>query len=162
NLVHNLPEFAARAQELQPQALGLLDRVGVTQAELNQAQERLIAYLQGIGSPAASGAFAFVKTVLGAIGDTVLVLILSIYPVANGPKMVRWLREQAPRGQVRRANLLIAILNQVVGGYVRGTLTMALLVGLLVGAGMGVLQVRYALLLGILAFFMEFEPVLGV
>jgi predicted PurR-regulated permease PerM len=76
--------------------------------------------------------------------------------------MVAWVREQAPRSQSRRANLSIAIVNQVVGGYVRGTLTMALLVGFLVGVGMGVLQVRYALLLGILAFFMEFIPVLGV
>src|SRR5207237_1444102 len=31
-----------------------------------------------------------------------------------------------------------------------------------VGVGMGVLGVRYALLLGVLAFFMEFVPVLGV
>jgi len=162
NLVHNLPDYANRAQALQPQALGLLERVGITQTELNQAQERLITYLQNIGSQAASDAFEFVKTLLNAIVDTVLVLILSIYLVANGPKMVLWLREQAPRGQVRRANLLVAIVNQVVGGYVRGTLTMALLVGVLVGVGMGVLQVRYALLLGILAFFMEFVPVLGV
>jgi predicted PurR-regulated permease PerM len=94
--------------------------------------------------------------------DTVLVLILSVYLVANQPRLVRWLREQAPPGQRRRANLLIAIVNQVVGGYVRGTLTMALLVGVLVGVGMGVAGVRYALLLGILAFFMEFVPVLGV
>jgi predicted PurR-regulated permease PerM len=162
NLVHNLPDYARRAQALEPQALGLLSRFGVNQAELSQAQERLIAYLQGIGSQAATDAFEFVKTVLNAIVDTFLVVILSVYLVANGPRMVRWLQEQAPPGQVRRANLLIAIVNQVVGGYVRGTLTMALLIGVLVGVGMGVLQVRYALLLGILAFFMEFVPVLGV
>lgn len=162
NLVHNLPDYATRAQALQPQAAGLVSRFGVTQAELVQAQDRLILYLQGIGTQAASDAFEFVKSVLNAIVDTVLVLILSIYLVANGPRMVEWVRQNVPRGQGRRANLLIAIVNQVVGGYVRGTLTMALLVGVLVGAGMGVLQVRYALLLGILAFFMEFVPVLGV
>lgn len=162
NLVHNLPVYAARAQALQPQAVGLLSRFGITGDELSQAQDRLIAYLQSIGSQAASDAFEFVKTILNAIVDTVLVLILSIYLVANAQRMVRWLREQAPRGQGRRADLLINIVNQVVGGYVRGTLTMALLVGVLVGAGMGILQVRYALLLGILAFFMEFVPVLGV
>src|SRR5262245_46574067 len=39
---------------------------------------------------------------------------------------------------------------------------MALLVGVLVGGGLGLMGVRYALLLGILAFFMEFVPVLGV
>src|SRR5215471_717440 len=162
NLVHNLPFYAERAQAMLPQIEGVLGRFGITPADVNQAQGRLIEYLQGIGTQAASDAFDFVKSVLGAIVDTVLVLILSIYLVANGPRMVAWVREQAPRSQSRRANLTITIVNQVVGGYVRGTLTMALLVGFLVGAGMGVLQVRYALLLGILAFFMEFVPVLGV
>ncbi len=162
NLAHSLPDYARRAQALEPQAIGLLSRFGVTASDLSQAQSRLIGYLQGISTEAASGAFEFVTSVLNAIVDTVLVLILSIYLVANGPRMVAWVREQAPRSQARRANLLIAIVNHVVGGYVRGTLTMALLVGVLVGAGMGVLQVRYALLLGVLAFFMEFVPVLGV
>jgi predicted PurR-regulated permease PerM len=162
NLAHSLPDYARRAQTLQPQAVGLLGRFGITQDQVDQAQARLIVYLQGIGTQVASDAIELVKTVLNAIVDTVLVLILSIYLVANGPRMVAWVRDQAPRSQARRANLLIAIVNQVVGGYVRGTLTMALLVGALVGAGMGVLQVRYALLLGILAFFMEFVPVLGV
>jgi predicted PurR-regulated permease PerM len=161
-LVHNLPDYAHRLQGMQPQATGLLSRFGITQSELLAVQDRLVGYLQGIGTQVASDAFDFVRSVLGAIVDTVLILILSIYLVANGPRMVRWLRDSAPRSQVRRANLLIAIVNQVVGGYIRGTLTMALLVGVLVGAGMGILQVRYALLLGILAFFMEFVPVLGV
>jgi predicted PurR-regulated permease PerM len=162
NLVHSLPTYATRAQALLPQLVGVLGRFGVTPGDVNQAQGRLIEYLQGAGTQAASDAFDFVRSVLSAIVDTVLVLILSIYLVANGPRMVAWLREQAPRSQARRADLTIAIVNQVVGGYVRGTLTMALLVGFLVGVGMGVLQVRYALLLGILAFFMEFVPVLGV
>jgi predicted PurR-regulated permease PerM len=162
NLVHSLPFYAARAQALLPQAQGLLGRFGITQGDLAQAQGRLIEYLQGIGTQAASETFDFVRSVLSAIVDTVLVLILSIYLVANGPRVVEWVREQAPRSQVRRANMAITIVNQVVGGYVRGTLTMALIVGTLVGVGMGVLQVRYALLLGILAFFMEFVPVLGV
>jgi predicted PurR-regulated permease PerM len=162
NLVHNLPVYAERAQAMLPQLEGLLSRFGITPGDVNQAQGRLIEYLQSIGTQAASDAFDFVKSVLGAIVDTVLTLILSIYLVANGPRIVAWVREQAPRSQARRANLTITIVNQVVGGYVRGTLTMALLIGVLVGVGMGILQVRYALLLGILAFFMEFIPVLGV
>ena len=161
-LAHNLPDYARRAQGLEPRAVDLLGRFGVTQSDISEAQSRLIGYLQGISTQAASGAFEFVTSVLNAIVDTVLILILSIYLVANGPRMVALVRDQAPRSQVRRANLLIAIVNKVVGGYVRGTLTMALLVGTLVGVGMGVLGVRYAFLLGVLAFFMEFVPVLGV
>jgi predicted PurR-regulated permease PerM len=50
----------------------------------------------------------------------------------------------------------------VVGGYRRGTQTQAQLIGVLVGAGMLALQVPYAVLLGVLAFFMEFIPIIGV
>lgn len=162
NLAHNLPGYAHRAQSLQPQVLGLLSPLGITQDQLNQAQSRLISFLQGISTQVAADAVDFVRSVLNTIIDTVLILILSAYLVANGPRVVTWLREQAPISQRRRANVLIAIFNQVVGGYVRGTLTMALLVGVLVFLGMSLLRVRYALLLGIIAFFMEFIPVLGV
>ena len=134
----------------------------MTEAQLTQAEKSAVTALESLGTTAANDAFAIVTSVLGAVVDGVLILILSVYITASGPRLVRWLREQAPRGQRRRANLLINIVNNVVGGYVRGTLTLALLVGVLVGVGMGVLGVRYALLLGILAFFMEFVPVLGV
>src|SRR5215472_16452038 len=67
NLVHNLPAYAARAQSLLPEAQGLLGRFGITQNDLDQAQGRLIEYLQSIGSQAASDAFDFVRSVLSAI-----------------------------------------------------------------------------------------------
>jgi predicted PurR-regulated permease PerM len=162
NFVRHLPAYAGRARDLQPQVLALLSPLGVTQAQLNQAEMSAVSALEGLGTTAANDAFGIVTSVLGAVVDGVLILILSVYLTASGPRLVRWLREQAPRSQRRRANLLINIVNRVVGGYVRGTLTLALLVGVLVGVGMGVLGVRYALLLGVLAFFMEFVPVLGV
>src|SRR5215469_307367 len=161
-LAHNLPAYARDLQRLEPRALDLLGRFGITQTQLADAQGRVLTYLQGQSTQAATDALAVLTSVVNAVVDTVLIVILSTYLVANGPRLVRWVREQAPASQRRRANLLIAIVNQVVGGYVRGTLVMALLVGTLVGAGMDVLGVRYALLLGILAFFMEFVPVLGV
>jgi predicted PurR-regulated permease PerM len=161
-LVGLLPSYAKQAQDLQPQLLDILGRFGVTQAQLNQAESSVIANLQSIGTRVATDTLSVVTSVLSALIDAVLTLILSIYLMGSGPRLVHWLREQAPSGQRRRANLIIAIFNQVVGGYIRGTFTLALLVGTLVGAGMAVLHVRYALLLGILAFFMEFVPILGV
>ena len=162
SLARNLPAYAQQAQSLQPQLLNLLSRFGVTQADLSQAQSQALNYLRGLSTQAAGDAFEFVKTVLGTVVDVVLILMLSIYLLANGPRIVGWMREQAPTSQKTRADLLISIFNHVVGGYIRGTLTMALLIGGLVFASLGVIGLRYALLLGILAFFMEFVPVLGV
>jgi predicted PurR-regulated permease PerM len=161
-LVRLLPTYARQAQDLQPQLLALLSPFGVTQAQLSQADASVVSNLQSIGTRAAQDTLSVVTSVLSALIDAVLVLILSIYLMGSGHRLVHWLREQAPAGQRRRANLVIAIVNQVVGGYIRGTFTLALLVGVLVGVGMAALHVRYALLLGILAFFMEFVPILGV
>ncbi len=161
-LVGHLPDYGNRADQLQPQLLRVLSPLGISAAQIDQARGSAIGYLQGFGTSAASDALGVVQTVLGTVIDAVLVLILSVYITANGPRIRRWLSDQAPRGQRRRVHLGVAIVNQVVGGYVRGTLTLATLVGVLVGAGMGVLQVRYAVLLGVLAFFMEFIPIIGV
>jgi predicted PurR-regulated permease PerM len=82
---------------------------------------------------------------------------------ADGARIADWLKTQTPGGRVRaRAHLLVAVVNRVVGGYIRGVLTLATLVGVLVGGGLAVLGVPYAVLLGVLAFFMEFVPILGV
>ncbi|MBJ7599281.1 MAG: AI-2E family transporter [Candidatus Nephthysia bennettiae] len=161
-LVGHLPDYGNRADQLQPQLLRVLSPLGISAAQIDQLRGSAIGYLQGFGTRAASDALGVVQTVLGTVIDAVLVLILSVYITANGPRIWRWLSDQAPRGQRRRVHLGVAIVNQVVGGYIRGTLTLATLVGVLVGAGMGVLQVRYAVLLGVLAFFMEFIPIIGV
>jgi predicted PurR-regulated permease PerM len=52
--------------------------------------------------------------------------------------------------------------NRVIGGYIRGQLTLSTLVGVLVGVSMAVLSIPYAILLGFLAFVLEFIPFLGV
>ena len=161
-LVHSLPGYAAQAKNAEPAIASLLAPLGISADQVDSVRVQLTTRLEQIGGQAASDAFGVVQSFLGAVLDAVLVLMLSVYFTANGPSVRAWLQAQTPPRQRRRERLLASIVNRVVGGYVRGTLTLALLVGALVGAGMGVLQVRYALLLGVLAFFMEFVPILGV
>lgn len=161
-LVASLPTYAERNAEIKPFLLRTLGPFGVTASQLNSAQTGLVSALESAGSRVAGDALSLVTGVLNTVIDAVLVLILSIYLAANGPNLQAWLRERSPQAQRRRTRLVIAIVNRVVGGYVRGQLTLAALVGLLVWIGMATLGVRYALLLGVLAFFMEFIPILGV
>jgi predicted PurR-regulated permease PerM len=156
------PAELRQAQGLQQVVLGFLKPLGVTAPQLAQVEAQAFSQLQHLGTTAANSALGVVQMVLGAIVDGVLILILSIYLAASGPRLIRWMHRQTPAGQRRRTTVLVGIVNQVVGGYVRGTLILATLIGVLVGVGMALLHVRYALLLGILAFFMEFVPVLGV
>jgi predicted PurR-regulated permease PerM len=161
HLVRNLPAYARQAQGLRPLVLHLVQPLGIQESQLNDYQQRGLSYLQQLGGRAAGETLGAVQRLLNALVDAMLVLILSVYLTANGPHISRRL-QGATRGQSRRSRELIRIVNQVVGGYVRGTVAMATLVGVLVGGGMAVLHVRYAVLLGVIAFFMEFIPLLGV
>jgi predicted PurR-regulated permease PerM len=161
-LVHTLPSYANQAQQYQPQLLKLLRPFGVTEANLTHARAQSISYLQSIGTALAKDSLAIITSILGTVVDFVLVLILSIYLTSNGPRIAANLRRETPDAQERYTNRTIAAVNRVVGGYIRGTLTLALLVGVLVGIGMAILPVPYAALLGVLAFFMEFIPIIGV
>jgi predicted PurR-regulated permease PerM len=140
----------------------LLHPFGVTPQKYNASKLQAINTLQAAGKTIAASSVDIITGVLGTIVDIILVLILSVYLTVDGERLARWLREQAPGGQRRQVTILFAIINQVVGGYIRGTLTLAALIGVLVGGGMTVLGVRYGVLLGVLAFFMEFIPVVGV
>jgi predicted PurR-regulated permease PerM len=162
NLVKDLPNYLDKLKRFEPQIVNKLQPFGVTQAKINSIQQQTLSRLQSIGSTAATGSLGLVSGVLSTAVDAVLVLILSVYFTANGPNIARRLRTETPRHQRWRTGLLIAIVNQVVGGYIRGTITMAALIGTLVGGGLFVLHVPYAALLGVLAFFMEFIPIIGV
>ena len=161
-LVGNLPKYADTLRQFEPQLVTILQPFGVTLAKLHAAEQQAVTYLQGLGTTVAKDSLGVVSGIVGTLIDIVLILILSVYLTANGPKIVQRLRHETPGTQRWRMSLLIATVNQVVGGYIRGTLTLATLIGALVGGGMLVLHVRYAALLGVLAFFMEFIPIVGV
>ncbi|HVA88783.1 MAG TPA: AI-2E family transporter [Chloroflexota bacterium] len=162
NLAHNLPKYQLELKRFEPQLVATLKPFGVTAAKIDHTQSQAVAYLQGVGTTAAAQSVGIVSGILSTLIDMILILILSVYLTANGPKIAQRLRRETPLAQRWRTALLIAITNQVVGGYIRGTLAMATLIGVLVGVGMLVLHIPYAILLGVLAFFMEFIPIIGV
>jgi predicted PurR-regulated permease PerM len=135
----------------------ILQRFSITQNQLNAVRDQAISYLEGFAGnllPLLTGLFS-------GILDFILVAVLSIYLLASGSQVTSWLRRNMPDQQQGRVRFLLDTLQRVVGGYIRGQLIMCGLIGVLVGAGMYVIGVPFALLLGVLAFVLEFIPVLG-
>jgi predicted PurR-regulated permease PerM len=162
-LVASVPQYAQQAQALQPQLEGWLTPLGVPPSFITDQELQLVAQVQTIGTAVARDLLPRLAEFFGTIVDIVLVLILSIYLCANGVRIVEWLRTVPLGGRAQGvAEFLVGVVNRVVGGYIRGVLSLALLIGVMVGAGLAALGVPYAILLGVLAFFMEFVPVLGV
>jgi predicted PurR-regulated permease PerM len=162
-LVSDVPADVERLQQsIEPLVVPVLSPFGVTADSFKGLLDGLTSSVQGIGRAASTDLLGTLNRGFTLGASAVLALILSIYLTSNAPGMTRWLRQNAPPGQAQRLEFVLAETVRVIRGYVLGTLAMATLVGVLVGAGMALLGVRYALLLGVLAFFMEFIPFVGV
>ena len=85
--------------------------------------------------------------VAGAALDIILVIVISIYLMMDGKRATNWLRQNMPRRQRGRIRFLLDTLQRVVGGYIRGQLFLCTLIGSLVGIGMQIMGVPYALFL---------------
>jgi predicted PurR-regulated permease PerM len=135
----------------------LLKSFGVSQTQIDDARQQIISRLESV----ATGALPLVRGIFEGVLDVIVVAMLSIYLMVDGSRVMRWLRTNSPLQIRERAYFLLDTLERIVGGYIRGQLTLALLIGVLVGVGMEVLQVRYAVLLGVVAFVLAFIPIVG-
>src|SRR6266568_6189570 len=134
-----------------------LRSLGISQSQIASTRDQVVASIEGF----AGSVVPLLTGLVGAVLDVILVAVISIYLLAGGSRVSDWLLRNMPDQQQGRMKLLLDTLQRVVGGYLRGQLLLCGFIGLLVGVGMQVIGVPYALLLGVLAFILEFIPVLG-
>ena len=138
-----------------------LEQLGLSQAQIQDITQRAAQALRSAAQNALPLLGGVAGGLVNAVLDIVLVVVLSLYFLVAGPRLVGWLRRSAPAKQRGRLALLLATVQRVIGGYLRGQLILSTLIGTLVGGGMYLLHVPYAVLLGLLAFLLEFIPTLG-
>ena len=139
------------------QLVSTLEQLGISQDQINAFTQQLAGSIQGIISqilPVVIGVFS-------TLFDIIVMAVLSIYLMLDGKRVKDWLQTQLPVTQRNRVDFFLDTLEKVVGGYIRGQLVLATVIGLLVGCGMWLFHIPYAVLLGFLAFILEFIPVLG-
>lgn len=132
-------------------------RFGITTAQLQEVLQIVVQQAGGI----VGGAVPLLSGIANFILDVIIVAVLSIYLLLDGERAVSWLRHNAPMMQRERIHFFLDALERVIGGYIRGQLIMSSLIGLLVGVGMFLFGVPYAVLLGVVAFILEFIPIIG-
>lgn len=138
-----------------------LAQLGLSQAQIQDITQRAAQALRDAAQNALPLLGGVAGGVVNAVLDIVLVVVLSLYFLVAGPRLVGWLRRSAPAKQRGRLAFLLVTMQHVIGGYLRGQLILSMLIGTLVGGGMYLLHVPYAVLLGLLAFLLEFIPTLG-
>jgi len=144
------PQGQAKAIPL----LEFLGRFGVTNDQLKQIGTSIESQASGV----VSNVVPFISGVADFMLNIIIVAVLSIYLLLDGPRAIKWLRHNAPMMQRERTHFLLDTLERVIGGYIRGQLIMSSTVGLLVGVGMTILQVPYGVLLGLWPLFWNLCP----
>jgi predicted PurR-regulated permease PerM len=132
---------------------------GVSRENVLVAGQELTKYVEQF----ATGIIPIIGHVLDSLLSTTIVIVISIYLLVDGEKIASWLSDKnnIPLSHRGRAQFLLNTLHRIVGAYIRGQLLLSMIIGVLVGVGMALLHVPYAILLGFLAFIMEFVPILG-
>lgn len=140
----------------------ILTDFGLSTAQINNLASQLGNQLTGFAGTLAGGILPIISSVASTLVNILLTVVISIYLLVDGSRAIKWLRSRTPISQRGNINSFFAILQHVVGGYIRGQVTLCLIIGTIVGTGMAILGLSsYAILLGVLSFVTEFIPVLG-
>lgn len=118
--------------------------------------------LTGSGfSSLASGVLGAGKVVFGALTGLVIVVTLTIYFLADLPRVTRLTYRLVPRSRRARAGLIIDEVFARIGGYVLGNLLTSLIAGLGTLVWLIIFGVPYPILLSVFVAFMDLIPIVG-
>lgn len=152
--VNFAPVYGPRLDEL-------LSRFNVTGQNIaEQIQQNLSSITQNAGK-ITSGLFGAVGQILSLLATTLIILVMAFYMTIEEEGIKKFVRSVAP---LKYHPYLVQKLNRIqerMGAWLRGQLLLMLIIGSLSAFGLWALGVKYSLLLGIIAGFMEFVPVVG-
>ncbi len=94
--------------------------------------------------------------------DVILVYFLSIYWLFVTPSLKRFVISLFPHEKQDTVEDVLCEIGHDMGGYLRGSVISGAITGVLAFVGLMLIHVKYALALGVLTFFGELIPVVGV
>lgn len=152
-LAHNVPQYLHTLQDHSSLLGQLNDRFHV--------EQRLQQLLNGQNSGVVNGVLGAGAAVLSALSNTFIVAVLTVYFLADLPRIRRLIYRLIPHSRRPRAILIGDQIFAKVGGYVLGNLATSLISGILTLVWLLIFQVPYPLLLSILVAVLDLVPVVG-
>jgi predicted PurR-regulated permease PerM len=150
----------------QSDAMKALERYGVSVEEAKAALSTyLVPRLEDVIRSTLKGMLALVSSVsqvLTQLFYIILVPFLTFYLLTDFPKIVHRFKMLFPHRRRQKVSEFLSEVDAIIGRYLRGALTVALLQGILIVALFNVFQIKYALLLGILAGVLDLVPYVGL
>ncbi len=141
--------------EMIEQARRVLDR------RLPFMSDQVINSIQSAALGLSSALLGLPMLIVSATLEIILVIVLSIYWVVASPALHEFFLSLVPSSRREGARSAVEEMGETMGGFVRATLIDGLIVGVLTYFGMLLLDLRFPLVLALVAGFAELIPMVG-
>lgn len=121
----------------------------------------LVVQMQSLIIAESGGLFGATGSFFGGAFSLIMIIVISFYLAVQKDGVGDFLRLVTPVKQERYAMDLWGRAREKIGQWAKGQLLLGVIIGVLVYLGLSILQVKYALLLAILAAIMELIPFFG-
>ncbi len=162
-LIHDAPSLVHKAQAAieDPNNRFFADLPPRVRASLLEAPGELASLLQQYGAQASSRVLSVVVSAASVVALFVVIPVVALYMLLDVDNLRRAVLACVP-GHARARVAKIALeCNLALGGFIRGQLLVAAIVGILIIALLEALHVPYGILIGIFAGIVEVVPYLG-
>lgn len=164
SLAAAIPPLVQQAREFTDQAPHYIQHIGDHSSWIGRLndrfrlQQRITETVNGSGGPAVGQAVKAGKAVFGAVADVVVVAVLTVYFLADFPRIRATLYRLVPRSRRPRAILLGDQVFAKVGAYVFGNIVISAIAGVATFVWLVIFDVPYPLLLGIFVALLDLIP----
>ena len=130
-------------------------------AQIESSLAELGSILVGVASAVLARTISTVSNTLTVVLGLAMVPVLLFYLLKDQELALSTLYSFLPEDARPHARKVVAIVNRVLGAYIRAQLVLMLFVGVLVFVGLWLLGIRFAVLLAVIAGVFELVPVVG-
>ena len=153
NLANDIPGYAQQLTERSQTYREFTDRYGLTQ--------KITDALSSLPAKVGADVFDLAQRLLGALLNLLLIVVLSIYFMADLPRIRRGVVRLAPSARRPQVALAVNIVVDKVGGYMIGNLIISLFAGVSTFLCLSLTGVPFALPLAFFVAIMDLVPMVG-
>ncbi len=153
SLVHDFPGYVASLSDRSSRFRQLTDRFHLT--------SKVQALISDLPGRLGGGALGFTRRVFSALFDTLTVVVLAIYFMADMPRLRHNTMRLFPRVRRAQAERITDVMVDKVGSYMIGNLLISLVAGLAAFAAFEVLSVPFAVPLAFVVAVCDLIPMIG-
>ncbi|MCB1682242.1 MAG: AI-2E family transporter [Alphaproteobacteria bacterium] len=162
-LIDNAPAYAETLTNLlKPAASRIEAFLGVSHDE---AMENLVKNGSG---PAVKTLNVIIKNLLAggqamidALSVAVIMPIVAYFLMKDWPRMISWVHGLVPRHAEETVNALLRAIDEKLSGFVRGQITVAVILGLAYALILTIVGLKYGFLIGLGSGFLSIIPMVG-